>query len=374
MKFHVPQGGQINWVTSIFLIATLIVALVGVPIFLVNFAFDWFYFAVFFFFFCACGFSITVGYHRLLSHKAYKAGKTIRFLTLLFGAGAFQNSALDWSSDHRIHHKFVDEDEDPYDINKGFFWAHIGWLFFKQPKVDYKNVVDLKKDKMVMFQHNFVQWIGFTVAFGFPAVLGWFWNGLEGLLGCLLFGGVVRIVALHHFTFFINSLCHTLGSRPYCGKTSARDSGITALFTFGEGYHNFHHTFQHDYRNGLKPWAFDPSKWIIWTCSKIGLASDLRRVSDEKILLAEMKEARRQAEIELERIEANKDAECPTWSKAVEKMQDLSQSMTQSYSQLEDAVSERVSVSKDALQRWREETAGMLAHVAVMSRLEPAAA
>jgi stearoyl-CoA desaturase (delta-9 desaturase) len=111
-----------------------------------------------------------------------------------------------------------------------------------------------------------------------------------------LIAGVARVVFLQHCTFCINSLCHYIGRRPYSSYCSARDSWLMAVVTFGEGYHNYHHEFQHDYRNGVKPWQFDPTKWIIWTLSKVGLASKLRRVPSEKILLSELAEAQRRFE------------------------------------------------------------------------------
>src|SRR5213075_2442258 len=106
--------------------------------------------------------------------------------------------------------------------------------------------------------------------------------------------GIARVVCVHHMTFFINSLCHTLGRQPYSTRCSARDSAVMAWFTFGEGYHNFHHEFQHDYRNVVKPWQFDPTKWCIWLLHKLALVRQLRRVSEDKILLAQAAEQHRQ--------------------------------------------------------------------------------
>ncbi|HJT82800.1 MAG TPA: acyl-CoA desaturase [Chthoniobacterales bacterium] len=116
-----------------------------------------------------------------------------------------------------------------------------------------------------------------------PALLGAVWDGWVGALGGFLIGGVARVVVLQHCTFLINSACHTIGTQPYSKRCSARDSFVLALFTFGEGYHNYHHEFQHDYRNGVQPWQWDPTKWLIWIFSKIGLTSDLRRVPKETI-------------------------------------------------------------------------------------------
>jgi stearoyl-CoA desaturase (delta-9 desaturase) len=112
-------------------------------------------------------------------------------------------------------------------------------------------------------------------------------------LAAFLIAGLLRTVVVQQGTFCINSLCHMIGRRPYSTDHSARDSGVVALLTFGEGYHNYHHEFQHDYRNGVKPWQFDPTKWIIWTLSKVGLTQDLRRVPDSRIMAAELKEQSR---------------------------------------------------------------------------------
>jgi stearoyl-CoA desaturase (delta-9 desaturase) len=292
---------KVNWITSSFLIGTLFLSLTAVPLYIWHFGLDWFQMVMFFVMFCACGFSITLGYHRLFSHLAFKAHWSVKLAVLIFGAGAFENSALMWCCEHRTHHKHVDHDDDPYDISKGLFHAHVGWLLFKlRPDITYDNVGDLKKDALVAWQHRYVHWIGVFVAFVLPAILGYAWDGWVGALGGFLIAGVARVVFLQHCTFCINSLCHYIGRRPYSSRCSARDSWIMAVFTFGEGYHNFHHEFQHDYRNGVKPWQFDPTKWIIWTLSRLGLADELRRVPSEKILLSELAEAQRRLETKLE--------------------------------------------------------------------------
>ena len=131
-----------------------------------------------------------------------------------------------------------------------------------------------------------IRWLN---SVGLPALIGFLMGGGIGALAGFLIAGVARLVMVHHMTFFINSLCHTIGTQPYSKRCSAKDSWLMALFTFGEGYHNFHHEFQHDYRNGVKPWQFDPTKWMIWFLSKLRLASGLRKVSNKNILLAEQK-------------------------------------------------------------------------------------
>lgn len=296
---HIPVE-RINWKTSIFLIGTLALSLTAVPLYLWRFGLDGFQAGFFFIMTAFTGLSITLGYHRLFSHLTFKAHWTVRLFTLLFGAAAFENSVLLWACEHRRHHKFVDLDDDPYDIGKGFFYAHIGWLLFKmEPDPPFDNVVDLQQDPLVRFQHKYIHLLAFLVSFAMPALVGWAWGGPTAALGSFLLAGVARVVFVQHCTFFINSACHTIGSRPYSSRCTARDSWLMALLTFGEGYHNYHHEFQYDYRNGVKPWQFDPTKWSIWLLSKTGLASKLRRVPSEKILLARLAETQRQLQFKL---------------------------------------------------------------------------
>ncbi len=293
MPFRLPSA-RINWTNSSFLIGTAIATCTAVPLYLWHYGIDAFQLGLFLTFFIATGLSITLGYHRLFAHVAFQASWPVRLFTLLFGAAAFENAALNWVSDHRRHHKHVDGDDDPYDISKGFWHAHIGWILFKleaEPPLD--NVADLRKDALVMFQERFYVTIAVGVGFVAPAFLGWLHAGWPGALGGLLLAGVARVTAVQHMTFFINSLCHTVGSQPYSDKCSARDSWIMALFTFGEGYHNYHHEFQHDYRNGVKWWHWDPTKWSIWTLEKIHLVRGLRRVPEEKVLLSQLADTRR---------------------------------------------------------------------------------
>ena len=285
---------KVNWLISSFLIGTLFLAVTAVPVYLWFFGLDTFQIVLFFVMFFACGFSITIGYHRLFSHRTFEAHWLVRLFTLIFGAAAFENSVLLWSCEHRSHHKHVDHEDDPYCISKGLFHAHIGWLLFKlDPPPPFDNVSDLKKDPLVLWQDRHIHWIAALVSFVLPTAIGFLWGGWISALGAFLIAGVARIVVLQHCTFCINSLCHYLGDRPYSSKCSARDSWIMAIVTLGEGYHNYHHEFQYDYRNGVKPWQFDPTKWVIWILSKLGLARKLRRVPEERILLAELAEARR---------------------------------------------------------------------------------
>ncbi len=286
---------SIEWPNCLFLAGTLGLTLSVLPVYLWREGLDLFQVILFFFFFVASGLSITLGYHRLFSHRAFKAAWPVRLVTLIFGAAAFENSALCWAADHRRHHKFSDHEGDPYNINKGFFYAHIGWILLKDTaNLPTEFVQDLQQDRLVQWQHRHYRKIAVLAGLGLPTLIGLLWGGWNCALGSLLIAGVGRLVLVQHFTFLINSLCHSIGRQPYSSKGSARDSALMAFFTFGEGYHNFHHTFQHDYRNGIRPWQFDPTKWSIWLLHKCGLARQLRRVPRERILQCEIAEQQRQ--------------------------------------------------------------------------------
>lgn len=265
-------------------VITGLIALVAVPIEAFTNGFDMVEVLLCVFLIYFSGMAITAGYHRLWSHRAYEANSLVRVVLAIGGAMALQNSILHWASDHRIHHRHVDNnDKDPYSAKKGFWYSHIGWML-REYQIhrydDYGNCRDLQKDKVVMWQHKHYLTIMLTSNFGIPIFFGWL-NG--DILGMLLLAGVFRLVAVHHVTFFINSLAHIWGRQPYTDKNSARDNGILAFFTFGEGYHNFHHIFEYDYRNGVKWWQFDPTKWLIRGLAVVGLTKNLRRCSEERI-------------------------------------------------------------------------------------------
>ena len=282
---------KVRITNSAFLIGTFLVTCTSVPLYIWQNGLNFFQVALFFFFTFSTGMSITLGYHRLFSHLTFKANPLVKLYTLLFGAAAFEGSALAWSADHRRHHKFVDHDEDPYDISRGLFHAHIGWLLFRRgPDTPLTWVRDLQKDRLAWLQHEYYVPIAIFMSFALPAIIGYVYGGVNAALGAFLLSGFARVVLVHHSTFCINSLCHWIGDRPYSSHCSARDSFLMAIFTFGEGYHNFHHEFQYDYRNGVKPWQYDPTKWAIWLLNKVGLVSNLRTVPEEKILKAQIAE------------------------------------------------------------------------------------
>lgn len=288
MKWHHnPQwNGKFSWINTGFLVLTPLLSAALVPIYLVYEGVSWFQLGIFLFMCAASGFSITAGYHRLFAHQSYETHGVIRFLYLLFGASAFENSAYKWCSDHRYHHRFVDKEGDPYNIHKGFFHAHMGWILRDDPEErSFENARDLAADPLVAWQDRWYMTIAVVVGFGFPTLAGWFFD--QAFAG-FLFGGLLRIVFVHHGTFFINSAAHYFGSRPYSRKNTARDCWWLAFFTNGEGYHNFHHAFANDYRNGIRWYHWDPSKWWIASLQVLGLSKNLQRTPEPQILRARL--------------------------------------------------------------------------------------
>ncbi|MBI3604916.1 MAG: fatty acid desaturase [Nitrospirae bacterium] len=278
-----PTVSEIYWLNGIFLILTPLVSLIGVPLHLSIKGFSWANLILCAFFFAATGLSITGGYHRLFSHKSYEANPLIKFFFLIFGAAAFQKSAIKWCSDHRDHHRYVDQLKDPYSIQKGFFFAHIGWVFLKDRENSFENVRDLREEPLVCWQQRHYFAIAGFMGFLMPFLLGLIYHDPWG---GLLWGGFVRTVLVHHSTFLINSLSHYMGKQPYSLKNSSRDNVLTALLTFGEGYHNYHHQFQYDYRNGVRWYQWDPTKWMIKSLEAIRFVKKLRKASDESVFKA----------------------------------------------------------------------------------------
>jgi len=229
------------------------------------------------------GLAITGGYHRLYSHRSYQASWPARLLFLLFGSAALEGSARWWCQGHRTHHRYVDTDRDPYGINKGFWYAHIGWLLTKEHDLmkGYDNIKDLEKDPLIRIQDRYYLLFALTMGLLLPTGIASLWGDPWG---GLFLAGLARIVVNHHATFCINSFCHYLGKQTYSDRHSSRDSWFTALLTYGEGYHNFHHEFQSDYRNGVRAYHWDPGKWLINLLARLGLAKNLHRVRWERIL------------------------------------------------------------------------------------------
>jgi stearoyl-CoA desaturase (delta-9 desaturase) len=316
----------INWGASFMFVLTSAVVVTVVPWYGITHGYHALAWILFMLFLGANGMAITCGYHRLFAHRTYEAHPVLKLAYLLFGAMALQNSALNWAAGHRVHHRFIDDPErDPYCARRGFWFSHIGWMLRSYPsgEPDFSVVRDLKRDPLVMWQHNHYLLIALSTNLGAPLLVGYL---VGDVWGVFLLAGMLRLVVSHHFTFFINSLAHMWGSQPYTDDNTARDNPVVALLTYGEGYHNFHHMFAHDYRNGLRWWQWDPSKWFISSMSVLGLARNLKRVPwfriqrallDNQFQRAERKLASLSGRAHLEHLRARIAEEYDAFSKAV---------------------------------------------------------
>ena len=271
---------RVNWTNLLVLLLAHVLA-VGALVYLFTFKFSWWTIALGIVWTLACGFSITGGYHRLFAHASYRASPLVRVFYLLFGAAAVQNSVLSWAGDHRIHHAKTNREGDPYDSRRGFWWSHLGWVLYQRDDAPARQrLPDLEASPLLRWQDRHYVLLAILMAGVVPALLGLLWGDP---IGAVLVAGFLRLVFQWHVTFSINSLAHLIGARPFCSKSSARDNPVLALVTLGEGYHNYHHRFPVDYRNGVRWYHFDATKWFVWLLSRVGLTRELRRAPVDHI-------------------------------------------------------------------------------------------
>ncbi len=286
----VEQEARIDIVNASFLISTPILAIIGMVWYYTQYGISWIEPTILAGMYFATGLSITAGYHRLFSHRTHNAAWPLRLFYAIMAAGAFQNSAIKWCSDHRRHHLLTDSERDPYSVVRGFFWAHMGWVMVSEGEEEVEKVEDLQNDPILVWQERHIFKIGAVSGIILPGIIGYFaLGGFAGFMGGLVWGGLLRLVFVHHGTFLINSGAHVWGTQPYSTDNTSRDLHLLSLFTFGEGFHNFHHAFQADYRNGHKWYHWDISKWWIKAFSWVGLTSALHKVPQQTIESRRMK-------------------------------------------------------------------------------------
>jgi len=212
---------------------------------------------------------VTVGFHRMLTHRSFRPHPSIKFVLLVLGSMSWEGPAIAWAATHIKHHAQADREGDPHSPLEGFFHAHIGWLFnvsTADPNVYCRNLV---KDPMVTFiSRTFLLWAVLSLLI--PFALGG-WTGL-------LWGGLVRMFLTHHVTWSVNSVCHTFGKREFETNDQSRNEWIVGLLAFGEGWHNNHHAFPRSAFHGLHWWQFDLSAYLIWMFERLGLARDVYRI------------------------------------------------------------------------------------------------
>jgi len=224
------------------------------------------------YFFTALG--ITIGYHRMLTHRSFDANPAVRFFFLMLGSMAVEGPALDWASIHIKHHANTDADDDPHSPLHGFFHAHMGWflsVYHAEPEIYGKWLL---KDRLVVFMSKtFFVWgaLGFII----PYLLGG-WQGL-------LWGGLVRVFLTHHVTWSVNSVCHTFGRRMFDTSDQSKNQWLVGLLAFGEGWHNNHHAFPRSAFHGMRWWQFDLSAYVIRLLELTGLVWNVCRVPLESV-------------------------------------------------------------------------------------------
>ncbi len=241
------------------------------------------------------GLGITVGFHRHLTHRAFKTHDWLRGLLAILGSAAIEGPVTSWVADHRKHHAFADVEGDPHSPHvdhgggwdgalRGLFHAHMGWLFIHTQRGNKERFApDLLKDPVIsMVDRTFIYWaiLGLMV----PFAAGWVIGGtlLAGLTG-MLWGGLVRVFVLHHFTYSINSLCHVFGKREFDTKDHSRNLALIAIPTLGEAFHNSHHAFPTSSTHGLRWYQVDISALIIDGLEKANLVWDVVRVTPERL-------------------------------------------------------------------------------------------
>lgn len=276
-----PMGAPIKissrrgiW-TVILFCAIVIGAVIGVPLYGYLYHYAWLDWSLFGMLYVVSGLGITVGYHRLMAHRSFDCPNLVKGTLLIAGAWALQNSAIKWASDHVRHHAHCDKEKDPYNAQQGFWHSHCGWLFISDRYADPKYATRVANDPVAIWQHKYYPLLLLAGLAG-TFLIGFLFNGLMGGIGCFLLAGVGRTFAVLNSTFFINSVCHLWGQQPHGTSDSSRDSWLVSFVTFGEGYHNYHHMYPTDYRNGTCWYHFDPSKWLIHGLYSLGLATSLR--------------------------------------------------------------------------------------------------
>jgi stearoyl-CoA desaturase (Delta-9 desaturase) len=262
------------------------VALLAVMISLWNNHFGWTYLGLMVAFYLATAAGITVGFHRLFTHRAFETPKPIKAVFAILGSMAVQGPLLKWVAEHRRHHQHSDHEGDPHsphlhgnswwDVIRGAFHSHVGWIIWSEDENYDRYVGDLRKDRFVTALSNlFPLWV--VLGLIAPAVLGGLitmsWKG--ALLG-FIWGGLARIFLVHHVTWSVNSICHIWGAKEFQSKDESRNNPIVGVLALGEGWHNTHHAFPTSARHGLSWWQIDISYYVICTLGMLGLAWNIK--------------------------------------------------------------------------------------------------
>lgn len=258
-----------------------------------GWGFSWLYLTMLTVMYLATGLGITIGYHRLFTHKSFETGRVMTFLFGVLGSMAVEGPVIKWVADHRKHHQHSDDEHDPHSphahadegvrgVLRGFWHAHLGWLFQEQHPDFARYTPDLHRDRLVrVISALFPLWVvlGLAIPTAIGGIVSGTWTGAA--LG-LLWGGLARIFLVHHVTWSVNSVCHIWGRRDYKTTDHSRNNTLFGVLAMGEGWHNNHHAFPASARHGLEWWQFDLSYVIIRGLEVIGLARRVRVPSLER--------------------------------------------------------------------------------------------
>lgn len=232
------------------------------------------------------GFGVTIGFHRLLTHRAFEAPRPVRLLLAILGSSAGQGMCIRWCATHRRHHQVSDRNGDPHsprlhgegplDLLRGMWHAHVGWCFKSDSPELARSIPDLLEDRalLVIDQLYFV-WVGIGILAP-AAALGLYFHSWRGFVSGMVWGGLLRIFLMQHVTWSVNSVCHVWGTRPFRSGDHSTNNLPVALLSLGEGWHNNHHAFPTSARHGLHWWQFDATYIVIKAMGWIGLARNIR--------------------------------------------------------------------------------------------------
>jgi len=280
----------VNLVLVVVPFAALIVAIV----LLWGVALNWSILAVFGAMYLLTVLGVTVGYHRLFTHRSFKTNRPVAGLFALLGSMSIEGPLFDWVADHRRHHQHSDREGDLHSpcvegrglraTLAGLWHAHMGWLFRGTPTDRNRYIPDLMKDRFLVWMSRlFPVWV--VLGLVIPAALGGlFTMSWLGVLLGFLWGGLVRVFFVHHVTWSVNSICHVWGTKPFKSHDESRNNAVLGVLALGEGWHNNHHAFPTSARHGLRWWELDASYCLIWAMSKVGLAWDVKTPTPARLL------------------------------------------------------------------------------------------
>ena len=280
------------WVATVFALAVPVAGLVMAVVLSFVWGFSWINVGLLVGMYVATMSGVTVGYHRLFTHRSFQTVRPVQFVLGVLGSMTFQGPLADWVGRHRRHHQHSDAVDDPHSpyphgagfwgLARGFWHAHIGWAFAPMPGELDKYAGDIRRDRMLRaVTVLFPLWALLGVLI--PSAIGLACLGWRGAITGFLWGGLVRILLGHHVTWCVNSVCHLWGAKPYASGDESRNNAVVGVLALGEGWHNNHHAFPSSARHGLRWWQLDVSYWIIRGLEVCGLAWRVRLPTEHEL-------------------------------------------------------------------------------------------